>query len=176
LGTACCCALSHVSSNARLYGETDTSSVASTSLNSKLWRGDENEEDPVVTIAVASNVQRCDFLHSIFVFSKEAQHGGCVTSCPSSEREREREGREEKCNTRARFLFRNSKSRRVDYQARHRQVFKSFEKKYTSPLLRRKNEETVDASRAWVATGAFCEGRQIGIWIFVRSHNICVRV
>jgi hypothetical protein len=44
-----------------------------------------------VTIAVASNVQRCDFLHSIFVFSKEAQHGGCVTSCPSSERERERE-------------------------------------------------------------------------------------
>jgi hypothetical protein len=91
LGTACCCALSHVSSNARLYGETDTSSVASTSLNSKLWRGDENEEDPVVTIAVASNVQRCDFLHSIFVFSKEAQHGGCVTSCPSSERERERE-------------------------------------------------------------------------------------
>jgi hypothetical protein len=91
LGTACCCALSHVSSNARLYGETDTSSVASTSLNSKLWRGDENEEDPVVTIAVASNVQRCDFLHSIFVFSKEAQHGVCVTSCPSSERERERE-------------------------------------------------------------------------------------
>jgi hypothetical protein len=77
---------------------TDTSSVASTSLNSKLWRGDENEEDPVVTIAVASNVQRCDFLHSILFFSKEAQHEGCVTSCPSSERERERVSRGGKKN------------------------------------------------------------------------------